>query len=89
MKEMDLFGAGNKKEEEVVTELANLDMVMEDGMRLEYIKNQTKEICLAAVMVNAWALQFVKEQTSEICMAAMKRNGYALKYVKDQTPELC
>ena len=42
-------------------------------MILEFIENQTTEICLAAVNQNGWALTFVKKQTLEICMVAVLR----------------
>ena len=59
------------------------------GHALEYVKDQTPEICLAAVKENGLALKYVKDQTPEICMAAVTQNGYALEYVQDQTPEIC
>ena len=47
-----------------------------DGCNLEYVKNQTEEICLAAVKNNGHALQYVKEQTPKImCVAAVKNNS--------------
>ena len=63
MKEMDLFGASNKEEKEVVTDPRDLERVKEDGMELQNIQNQTPEICLAAVQKNGYALKYVKEQT--------------------------
>ena len=89
MQEMDLFGAGNKKEKEVVTDPHDLERVKKDGMQLEFVQNQTPEICLAAVQQNGYAIAYVKEQTTDICLAAVKQNGLALKYVKEQTPEIC
>ena len=35
---------------------------------LQYVKEQTSEICMEAVKNNGYALQYVKEQTPEICM---------------------
>ena len=73
-----------KKEQEYI------EKVKQDGFYLKRIlKNQTREICLAAVRRNGMALQFVKEQTEEICLEAVKQKGSALKYVKNQTPEIC
>ena len=51
-------------------------------------KEQTPEICMAAVDSNGLTLKNVKEQTPEICMAAVKNCGWALEYVKEQT-EIC
>ena len=40
--------------------------VTQDGWALEYVEEQTHEICLAAVQQNGYALEFVKDQTREI-----------------------
>ena len=54
-------------------------------MAFVYIKEQTPELCLAAVQQNGLALQFVKfkEQTPELCLAAVKQYRLALQFVKD------
>ena len=49
------------------------------------MKEQTPDICMAAVRQNGLALQFVKEQTPDICMAAVRQNAMALQYVKNMT----
>ncbi len=67
----------------------DFDEVKRDGMALQYVKEQSPEICMEAVRQNGMALQFVEEQTAEICMAAVQQRGYALKYVKEQDPEIC
>jgi hypothetical protein len=56
---------------------------------LEYVKEQTPGICMAAVSQNGYALQHVKEQTPEICLVAVSDCGRFLRYVKDQTLEIC
>ena len=50
---------------------------------MKYVKEQTLQICLAAIRRIGDALQDIKEQTPEICLAAVQQNGYALRYVKD------
>ena len=40
--------------------------VKQDGLALEYVKEQIPEICLEAVKQNGLALAYVKEQTPEI-----------------------
>ena len=67
----------------------SLAAVKKDGWALQFVKEQTEEICLAAVEQYGWALKYVKEQTSEICLAAVQQNGWALEHVKEQTPEIC
>nr|QBK87597.1 MAG: protein of unknown function DUF4116 [Marseillevirus LCMAC201] len=59
------------------------------GEVLKYVKEQTEEICLAAVKVNGLALKYVKVQTEEICLAAVQEYGRALESVKEQTSEIC
>ena len=36
-----------------------LELVKEDGLQLQYIRNQTDELCMAAVKQNGLALQYV------------------------------
>jgi hypothetical protein len=67
----------------------SMAVVSQNGLALQYVKEQTPELCMAAVSQNSLALEYVKEQTPELCMAAVSQNGWALKYVKEQTPELC
>lgn len=49
-------------------------IVQQNGLALQYVENQTPEICLAAVRKNGRALQHVKNQTPEICLAAVRQN---------------
>ena len=80
-----------KKEDEGLENQINrdIDEIKRDGMALAYVKEQTPEICMAAVKQNGMALEYVEEQTPEICMAAVKQDGRALLHVKEQTPEMC
>lgn len=66
-----------------------LAAVQQDGCALEYVTDQTPELCLAAVPQNGRALCYVTDPTPEICLAAVQQNGCALEYVTDQTPEIC
>jgi hypothetical protein len=56
---------------------------------LKYIKNQTPDICLAAVKQDGMTLQYVQSQTPDICLAAVEQTGMALQYVQSQTPDIC
>src|SRR3989338_9805218 len=56
---------------------------------LQYVKEQTDEICMVAVQQDGLVLQYVNVQTDEICMAAVQQNGWALAYVTNQTDEIC
>ena len=67
--------------------------VLQNGMALRYIVNQTLDICLAAVAQNGAAFQYVKEEfrTPEIYRIALSSCGRMLRHIspKDQTEELC
>ena len=47
-------------------------------MVLKYVKNQTEDICLAAVKKSGNRLCDAKHQTEKICLAAARECGYAL-----------
>ena len=66
-----------------------LEAVKQDGYALQFVNEQTPEICLEAVKQYGYALSYVNEQTPEICLEAVKRDGGALSYVNEQTPEIC
>ena len=70
-------------------ELKDLEMVKKDGYALKFVKNQTEEICLAAVKQNCSALEYVKNQTEEMCLVAVNRYSLAFMYVKKQTEQVC
>ena len=55
---------------------------------LQYVENQSTELCLEVVKQNGLALKYVKEQTEEICLAAVKQNGMALQYVREKTSKI-
>lgn len=61
----------------------DLQKVKQYGHALQYVKEQTPEICLASVKKTGIALRFVKQQTPELCWEAVKETGYALQFVKD------
>jgi hypothetical protein len=44
----------------------DLQKVLQDGFELRNIKEQTPEICLAAVNNLGWCLMYVKQQTDNI-----------------------
>lgn len=56
---------------------------------LQYIHNQTEELCLIGVKQNGMSLRDAQFQNDEICLAAVKENGLALQFVKNQTKEIC
>ena len=68
----------------------NILKVKIDGLNLEYVHDQTTEICKIAVQNNPHALKFVNIQTREICILALNsslecyRNPvHILAHIKD------
>lgn len=53
------------------------------------IKDQTPELCMAAVQLNGLALEYVHEQTLELCVEAVKQTKKAFKYTEFQTKQMC
>ena len=47
-----------------------LEAVKQNGYTLQYVNNQTEEICLEAVKQTGTTLQYVNNQTKEICIIA-------------------
>lgn len=54
------------------------------GLALQWVKEQTPEVCMAAVKKNGEVLKYVIEQTYEVCSAAVTQNRGALQYVEDK-----
>ena len=71
------------KESDIVNIPSNeaLEAVKKNGYALQYVKDQTKDICLEAVKRNGYALRHVKDQTEDICLEAVKRNGDASRFI--------
>ena len=61
----------------------SLAAVQKDGWALQFVKEQTPEICLAAVKENSDALKYVKEKVIENYLAAVEKNG-GLENVKEK-----
>ena len=70
-----------------------ISLLKRSGTLLEYIKNQTPELCVLALEQNALALLYVKEEflTEEICVLAVKKYGRMLQLIKQefQTENIC
>ena len=83
MKLSEFLNRLNAKEEDITTYSGAdaLKAVERNGYALQYVKDQTPDICLKAVEVDGDALRYVKDQTPDICLKAVERNGYALRFV--------
>ena len=66
-----------------------IDYVYDDGMNLEYIDQQTPDICKLALKQNGRSLQFVKNPNKSHYLEAITQTGRALQYVHEQTQSLC
>lgn len=53
-----------------------------------FVKNQNKEICLAAINKYNNALRFVKNQDKEICLIAAKGDLNCLKHINTKNKRL-
>jgi len=65
-----------------------LEILKKDGRVLQFIKNQTREMCIVACQYDGWALEFVNEQTEEICIIACESDSYMLNFVDNLTDEI-
>ena len=68
-----------------------LTAVTKDGLALQYVKQQTHDICMAAINQNARALRYVEDPTINLCLAAVKKEGWVLGFVPKRlrTLEIC
>ena len=48
---------------------------------MQYVQNQTEEICKLAVEQNGYELQYVHNKTEEICKLAIQQNPQVLEWV--------
>ena len=69
-------------------EARNVDLDKFEMSPLPYVKEQTEEICMAAVKHNGLAIKEVNEQTEKLCTAALDQNGLAIAYIRNPTQEM-
>ena len=55
---------------------AGVAAVRQAGSALQYVANQTEELCLAAIAQNPYAFYWVREQTEAICIAALRADTW-------------
>lgn len=56
-------------------------VISQNGLLINYVKEQTPELCMLAVQQNGFALKYINNKTIELCMLAVQQNGIALEYV--------
>ena len=62
--------------------MTDLQKVRLDGYAIRHIKNQTPEVCLAAIRQVGYAIKYIKNQTPELCLVAVEQNGNVIKYIR-------
>jgi hypothetical protein len=81
------------KDVEIQTPEVCFNAVSKNAYDLLYIKEQTSELCLAAVRQNPRIIKYIdpKYQTAEIALAVVKKEGWLLEYIDPQvqTDEVC
>ena len=70
-----------------------LKLVVENGMAIKHIENQTIDLAMLAVKDDGYSLKYVKNEfkTPEVCLIAVKNDGFALQFVPEElrTDEVC
>jgi len=66
-----------------------LKAVKTNGMFLQYIRNQTKEMCVEAMKNNCASFRCVIDDDEDISELAVSLDWNNLKYVKNQTEKIC
>lgn len=56
---------------------------------LEYIEDQTEELCLEAVRINPFELQYAKYKTPAVYEMAIKKDPDTIRFVDNPSEELC
>jgi hypothetical protein len=69
--------------------------VKQNGYCLKFIKEQSTEICIAAISQHYYAMKYIKDlvtffkQNPIYRIIAVRDNGMMLQYIQNQTPEIC
>lgn len=58
-----------------------LNLISNDGLLIEYCKNQTELLCLAAVKQNGLALQYIRNPSVNVCLEALTQTHDALPFI--------
>lgn len=56
---------------------------------LQYVENQSTDICESAIRCDPMAIRHVKNQTEEMCRYSIQKNPNAIFHVRNKTIELC
>jgi hypothetical protein len=61
----------------------DLQMIKQDGWAVQYVKEQTNEICVKAIEECPYSYQFINNMTEEMWRLAVKKDGRILYQIKD------
>ncbi len=76
----------------VPSEYQNEDMCINAVRKsyvLDYVHNQTYDICMEAVKNHPYQIVYVTDQTEDICIEAVKRKSTVIRFVKNKTEDIC
>ena len=59
-----------------------INALKKNGNVLQFILNQTEDMCMLAILHSPDRLRYVMHQTEPICLIAVKLNGLTLEFVK-------
>ena len=65
-----------------------LKEVSKNGFRIFYIKDQTEDLCLAAIKQNSYAIAYIRNLTPKICLQAVSSadTRHILNVIIDNIP---
>ena len=69
-------------------ELELLKIVEHNGCDIQFIRNPSEQVQLAAVRQWGYAIEFIKNPTINIQLEAVKENGYAIQFIKNPSEQI-
>lgn len=58
-----------------------LDIIRKNGMMIQYVKEQTEELCIEAIKQNWRSITLIKHLTENICLEAVKQEPMAIEKI--------
>lgn len=72
----------------VIEETAYIKSIRVYADSIDYVKNQTFELCKMALKKSAYSIQYIRNQTFKLCKMAVKKKGNCLQYIKKPSHEI-
>lgn len=66
-----------------------IKVIKKDWRNIQFIENQTIDLCELAIRTSAQAIRFIKNKTDELCLLAVKMSPETIEFVENQTDEIC